>query len=645
MTQQSDKLELARRAYLGMGLEWVVERIERLPLHKQSIAYARGVHLIDEARSFNEKPVGPREFVESELYLNKPGALWPLVLKEFEELNSGQYDTAILTGGIGTAKTTISIFTQAYQLYLLSCLRSPHKVFNLIESDEIVFIFQSLNKELATLVDYQRFRELVEQAPYFRREFPFDMELKKQMIFPHRIVIKPVSGSDTAAIGQNVIGGMIDEVNFMDVIEESKRSKTSDGGVYDQAQAIFNAIARRRESRFMVPGGRLPGVLCVLSSKQYPNEFTDRQIKLAREEELRTGKTYTFVYDKRRWDIRPDQFENSKWFRVFIGDDTRKPRILKPEDVVPESEERLILPVPEDYRKSFNDDLLSALRDIGGVATQALHPYMGNVDLVAKCFDSDKWPNVLTREWCDFEAYKIGAIPKDFYRPTEPRWVHLDLAITNDSAGVSCGYVDRFMTPEREGGVTETMPVIRYDFNLEVRPPPSGEITFEKIRSLIYKLTELGLNIRWVSMDSFQSRDTLQILRTKGYVVGEVSMDKTVNPYSVLKSALYDGRVEAPEHELARHEITRLEWDAIHKRVDHPPRGSKDVADAMAGVAFGLTTRKATWARHGVASMIPPTLRGMVAKHEAKVPEPDQRSAGNDEARGAGNKRHVRYGR
>ena len=46
--------------------------------------------------------------------------------------------------------------------------------------------------------------------------------------------------------------------------------------------------------------------------------------------------------------------------------------------------------------------------------------------------------------------------------------------------------------------------------------------------------------------------------------------------------------------------------------MDHPPTGSKDVADAMAGVVFGLTMRRETWARHRISPFeIPDHIRAV----------------------------------
>jgi len=77
-------------------------------------------------------------------------------------------------------------------------------------------------------------------------------------------------------------------------------------------------------------------------------------------------------------------------------------------------------------------------------------------------------------------------------------------------------------------------------------------------------------------------------------------MDKNPLPYEVMKTAFYDGRVKAPKHDKALSEIVRLERDPQSGLIDHPPNFSKDCADAVAGVVYGLTYRREPWVRHGV---------------------------------------------
>jgi hypothetical protein len=143
--------------------------------------------------------------------------------------------------------------------------------------------------------------------------------------------------------------------------------------------------------------------------------------------------------------------------------------------------------------------------------------------------------------------------------------------------------------------------MIHLDLLLEIKPPPNGEINFAKIRELIYVMAKGGVPIRWVTYDSFQSRDSLQILRGKGFTSGLLSMDATPIPYDVLKTALYDTRVRFPKHDKLILELNTLEVDQKTGKVDHPVTSSKDIADAVAGVVYGLSTRREVYVQHEVS--------------------------------------------
>lgn len=602
-TLESHPLTICFRILEGLGRPgeyvWTVGKTiqdmsDRLRYLHQAIAWLR-----DRFRQHNQGvwrsiPVDFRTFVECPQLLNKRGAIWPRVMEHGLEMNSGRYTEAVLTGGIGVAKTTLAIYSQAYQVYTLSCLDDPHKLFDLDSSSEILIVFQSINKNLAQDVDYKRFRDMVSNSPYFTESYPFDRGRESDMRFPRNLIVKPVAGHDTAAIGQNVIGGIIDEVNFMAVVEQSKT--TRDGGTYDQAVQNYNAIARRRESRFMQLG-MLPGMLCLVSSRNYPGQFTDKKETEARAQIAAQGFTTIYVYDKRLWDIRPERF-CGEMFKVFIGDETRKPRILDDDEGLPAEENHLVIDVPVEYRRTFENDLLPALRDVAGVATLALHPFMLNTEAVSSCFGTVQ--SIASREDCDFKHTKLQVYPKRFVNRQEPRFAHIDLALSKDSAGVSIGHVAGFIDMDR-GEHTETLPVIQYDLVLEVRPPRGGEIELENIRKLLYLLRDqLGMPIKWVTFDQFQSKDSMQILHNKGFVVGYQSMDIDTFAYDVTKQAFYDGRIRAPAHPKAQREMVTLEIDTKKNVVNHPPQGSKDVSDSMAGVAVGLTMRREIWVRHRI---------------------------------------------
>lgn len=565
-------------------------------------------------RKYRINPVSPTEFLMSPKYLGLEKEVYPRVGEEFAKINSGDYVEIVLTGAIGTAKTTLALWTTAYQVYLLACLRNPQQTFGIERSSEILFVFQSLNATLAKQLNYDRFRSLIQSSPFFTDYFPFNMKINTECLFPNRIIVRPVSGQESAAIGQNVFGGLMDEVNFMEVTEKSQ--KTDGGGEYNQAIALYNSLSFRRKSRFMKKG-KLPGVFCLVSSARYPGQFTD-----LKKEEAKTDKTI-YIYDKRPWDVLPEDKFTDEWFDVFIGDLGRKPRVLEADDPIDrEKEKDLIIPITVDYRGDFDRDILKALRDVAGVSTMAIHPFIMNQNAVAKAFGTVE--SILTKDTADFDTVTLGILRNKFSNPQEPRWVHIDLSITGDATGVSCGYVNEFKKIQASEDTVEILPNIVFDFMLRVTPPKNEEIKYHKIRNLLYLLRDtMGLNIKWISCDSFQSTDMMQLLRRRGFTTGMVSMDKLPqDPYAFLKTAFYQFRVDCPEHRIVKRELFSLEIDTTKKgKIDHPPNGSKDVADSMAGVIYGLTMRRETWSRHGISPFDIPDSVTSVLVSEDKMRE------------------------
>ena len=112
--------------------------------------------LLRHALHLHTYPVHIEEFLFGERYLRRPkDEMYPNVVDSLIDLNENHgrlvntLTEAVLTGGIGSAKTTTALYSNAYQLYLMSCYKSPHKMFSLDSTSEILFIFQSMNATLS----------------------------------------------------------------------------------------------------------------------------------------------------------------------------------------------------------------------------------------------------------------------------------------------------------------------------------------------------------------------------------------------------------------------------------------------------------------------------------------------------------------
>ncbi len=415
------------------------------------------------------------------------------------------------------------------------------------------------------------------------------------MQFPNNIVVKPVGGSMTAVLGQNVIMGLLDEVNFMEIVEKSK--KEAEGKKFDQAEELYSTLVMRRKTRFIDDrrkGNSLPGIFCIASSKRYPGQFTDRKQK-----EAETDPTI-YVYDKRVWDVKPEGTFGKGRFNVYIGDPSHLPRIIKSPEQIQPFMKGLIDEIPLEFKTDFEKNIFKALKDIGGRSTRVNNPFIVNLEALRNCFGVVE--NIVSRDSCDFQDTTVIIHHELIKNFEQYRFAHIDLGLTGDSAGLAIGHVPGFARIARsDSEESELMPVIQFDLLLEITPPVNGEVNFAQIRSLLHKLRETyGLKLKWLSMDSFQSRDTLQIMAAKGMTTGLQSIDKTPEPMDFLKSAFMDNRINAPEHAKAMQEAEFLQVDETNGKVDHPPGGSSDIIQAMAGVVYGISRQAQIWADHDI---------------------------------------------
>jgi len=396
----------------------------------------------------------------------------------------------------------------------------------------------------------------------------------------------------------------MDEVNFM----PTRGGRDPRFGYVDHAETIYNAIKRRMKSRFE-KHGKLPGMLFIVSSKNTATDFTARRIAESRNDST------VFVADHALWDVKPEDYYSAKKFWVLVGNEQIPSRIVGTDEEARALKEHLpdgaiLLEVPEDFRNDFERDIEGAIRDLGGCATVSVSPFIQRrekiVDAVDKSrahpfssliYDPSKggsflWDRMVGRfVERGFEGNIERVRPIAF--PTAARHIHIDPSLRNDASGLAMACIGGWKDVRRRSDdgreYMERAPVYFVDFLLRVVPPIGDEIVLGDLRRFVYDLSSRGYMITNVSLDSWQSADALQQLKSRGFNATQVSVDTSTEPYDVLKTALYEGRVNYYDYSPLIEELRQLERDTRKRKIDHPPRGSKDVADALAGCIYTLS--------------------------------------------------------
>lgn len=577
--------------------------------------------------TYSETPVGLRRFVEDPYYLGLEGQVFPKIMDDLEELFEGGYVEAILTGAIGWGKSTFAEIAMTRMLYEISCFKNPQAVFGLMKGSVIALLNIAVTKDNAKKVVFQGIKNKLHNSPYFMEKFPYG-PWQNELRFPNNIWVFPAAAGESGVIGYNVFGGVMDEVNFMSLVEKSSRSA---GQKYDQADIMQKSLIRRMKSRFMKKG-KLPGILLQISSSRYPEDFTERRITEAADDPS------VFVRRYSQWDTFPPERWSGERFLISLGNGAVAPEILKTEEDMKRAEEQDLptMEVPIEFYRDFEGDIDASIRDFAGRPTLTIHPfirYRGKVTEALLRGEAElglKHPFSLTETTLQdggtflMDHLSIPRLRKQIEQTTDPaekkalqdelkflrnrpRFVHGDLSYAGDATGIAMGYVRGYKDVIRrnEEGEEYTMkqPIIVIEFMLRIKPPKGGEIQLADIRSLIYELRSYGYPIRKATFDQFQSKDSMQQLERSGIQSGHLSADTNPEVYNAYRDAMYEDRLITYMYEPLLNETIRLEKNVKKNKVDHPANGSKDVADAVAGVCYHCVVS-------GVTAPPPPPSRG-----------------------------------
>lgn len=534
--------------------------------------------------AFIDKPATIEQFIDEERYLGLGDGIRPAVRQALVDIfgetvsphRIAEKRYGIFTGAIGIGKSTLASIAMPYMAHWVLCLHNPQKYFNLLKGRRIAFMLMSTTDAQAKEVLFGDIKANVDDSPWFLENAPRDQNFKNQIRFPKDVWIIPGNSQDTKFEGYNILGGAIDEAD--------SHKQTADK---DYAQSGYNTIENRITSRF----GKA-GLLLVIGQMKTSNGFASRTYKrmLQREDSAAVKLTLweSFGWQKYR---KPDGTYDVFWFDIKRKEEVSAAmaRDLKSQDIIP---------IPNEFKEDFDTNPVKALRDLAGIPPDAEDPFIAVYERVESAMLRwhDHHPDIEqpVNDSCINPAFHPLLFPSE----PQKRVLHVDIAYsdaeTADALGMAMGYVDKLVDIDGDW-----KPYIVYDFLLRVKARTGTQIMLADIRRLIYELIdERGYRIGSVTVDGTQSLDMIQTLQKRRINASYMSVDKIRTPFEDLRETIYERRCEFPAYVtelspgtaemvvIAAQELKQLEDTG--KKIDHPPHGSKDVADAMAAVAYIL---------------------------------------------------------
>lgn len=543
---------------------------------------------------YDEVPVSIDQFISDPHYLgdvyDKGSLIYPywrsFMHTAFHDNPNKAFEIG-LTGAIGTGKSTVAAVMMTYMIYKTLCLKDPRSFYKLTGNSPIVFIVMNLTLDLAYTGLYSLIVENIKQSPWFcervtiRGKYDFTIEFGKG--------ISLMAGSNVQhSIGKNVLGAVLDEVNF------SKAPKGSKNSVMD----LYRNIRRRMESRFMKQG-IMPGFLIMVSSKNSELDFLEQYLNSVRHSNK------ILIVDEPVYKIKPPETYLGPTFKVAVGDKTKDSFIIKDDN----DESRAtdynyrVIEVPVEYRPAFEGDINESLREIAGITVFNSNKLIPYPKRILQCVDETRRsPFFQETIFLDLNTddevidYLDGIKSLRSIDPTRPRFIHVDIGLKGDCLGLTAVHVSKKTLVSRvneEGTTIDVQENVYYqDLSLRVSANQGSEIPLYKIREFIIWMRKNLWKIAKVTYDGFQSADSIQLLRTAGFDTGLLSVDRSDVPYLTLRSAILDNRVQLYRHDTLLRELEELEYDRTHRKVDHPiisidnRPGSKDVADSLCGAVY-----------------------------------------------------------
>lgn len=535
---------------------------------------------------FKEMPASIEEFLGS-YYLNIEKGIRPGVKAELLELfgddvnghRIAKYRWGMFTGAIGIGKTTMASIILPYMVHWIMCLDDPQDFYGLLPGSRIAFMQMSTTEDQAKETVFGDIKARIEYSPWFQNNAQFDPKFTNQLRFPKDIWVLPGNSAETTFEGYNILGGILDEADSHKVTKDK-----------DYAEQGWETINSRIDSRF---GNR--GFLLTVGQMKKANGFAARKY-----EELKKDKDDAHTVRMTIWESMgrdyPDYQDAQGNYDSFWYDTKRKEIVPKGAATLISGASENLIEVPSIYRKNFENKPEKALRDLAGIPPAAGDPFISLVHKIEEAVE----------RWQERYDHLGSPVTTDSVRPQFEKWfvakeslkrsMHVDIAYSadGDALGLAMGHVAEVI--EFDG---ELKPYIVFDFLMRIHAPAGQEIMLQDVRRIIYDVKdELGFRVAKVTMDGFESTEMKQQLRKRKYQTDYVSVDRSKLPYEDLRDALYEDRLEFPPYftylergadkttQVAVKELSELEED--DKKIDHPANGSKDVADAMAGVVFTL---------------------------------------------------------
>lgn len=457
--------------------------------------------------------------------------------------------------GKGSGKDYTSTIACAYIVYLLLCLKDPARYYGKPPGDSIDIINVAVNAVQAQQVFFKGFKNRITRCRWFDGKYN---EKVGSVEFIKGITVHSGHSQRESWEGYNLLFAVLDEISGFDL------DSTSGNEQAKTASAIYKMFRGSVDSRFPQFGK-----LALLSFPRFKNDYIQQRYNEVVAEKEIVMRKHTFKVDP---DL-PDNTEGNEFDIEWEEDhivNYNVPRVFALKRPTWEINPTIKI---EDLAMNFYTDPVDALSRFACMPPDAVDAFFKSREKIEKAFSNLNIaldPENRFREWFQPD-------PEKMY------YIHVDLAQKHDHCAVTMAHVDSWVTMKMAGAMTDAAPKVIVDAVRYWTPTSDKSVDFTEVKEYIIGLKRRGFNIRRVTFDRWNSFDMMEQLKAQGMNCEILSVAK--KHYEDMALVVMEERLSGPFLPLLIDELLQLR---IVKRdkVDHPRKGSKDLADATCGAIY-----------------------------------------------------------
>jgi hypothetical protein len=489
-----------------------------------------------------------KETLEKWIGTKEAGGRWNQTCKE-----------VILQIGKGGGKDFISTIGCAYVVHLLLCLNDPAKYYGKPPGDSIDIINIAINAVQANRVFFKGFKRIIEKSPWFQGRY---IPKANSIEFDKEITVHSGHSESESWEGYNVMLAILDEISGFEMENTTGRqSPKTSSAIYKMYRASVNS--------------RFPdfGKVIMLSFPRFKNDFIQQKYSDAIAEKETVVKSHRFKIDP---DL-PDGHDGNEFIVEWEEDHIISyalPHIFALKRPTWEFNPTRKI---EDFTIAFYDDPLDSLMRFACMPPEATDAFFKSREKIEKAFSDPK-----------VSVNSDGRFA-EWFKPDESKqyFVHVDLAQKHDNCAVALAHVDGWVQMKIAGTMTEAAPKVIVDAVRYWQPTSTTSVDLSVVKDYIIELRERGFNLSLVTFDRWNSHDMMQQLKHYGINTELLSVAK--KHYEDMALLVTEERVHGPDLKLLIDELLQLRIRG--DKVDHPRKGSKDLADAVCGAIYNAIAK------------------------------------------------------